>query len=69
MITLAPRESKNEDLPVQVGGIDITNDTIASIDLNIEVVDQRLKISVQGIYLGKPQDQPFEGTKKTWHLG
>jgi hypothetical protein len=69
MITLAPRESKHEDLPEQVGGIDVLNETIASLDLKIEVEDQRLKVYVQGIYIGKTQEAPFEGTQKKWSLG
>ncbi len=68
MITVAPRQNRSEDLPVQVGGLDITNETIASIDLNIEVEGDRLKVSVQGVYLGKTQDAPFENTKKSWKL-
>ena len=69
MITLAPKESKNQDLPEPVEGIDLTNETIASLDLKIEVEDKRLKVYVQGIYIGKTQDAPFEGTKKKWSLG
>jgi hypothetical protein len=68
MITLAPRENKHEDLPQPVGGIDLLNETIASLDLNIEVVDQRLRVTVQGIYIGKTQEPAFEGSKKTWQL-
>ena len=69
MITLSPRESKREDLPQPVEGIDVLNETIGSLDLKIEVEDQRLKISIQGIYIGKTQEAPFEGTKKKWSLG
>ena len=69
MITLAPRESKHEDLPEAVGGLDVLNETIAAIDLKIEIDEQRLKVTVQGIYIGKTQETPFEGTKKKWTLG
>jgi hypothetical protein len=69
MITLSPRESKHEDLPEPVGFLDVLNETIASLDLKIEVVDQRLQVTIQGIYIGKTQEAPFEGTKKKWSLG
>ena len=69
MITLAPRESKHEDLPEPVAGLDVLNETIAAIDLKIEIDEQRLKVTVQGIYIGKTQETPFEGTKKKWTLG
>ena len=68
MITLAPKENKTEDLPQPVEGIDLTNETIASLDLKIEVEGKRLKVYVQGIYIGKTQETPFEGTKKKWAL-
>lgn len=68
MIKLSPRENKHEDLPQPVEGLDLLNETIASLDLNIEIVDQRLRVTVQGIYIGKTQEPDFEGSKKTWRL-
>jgi hypothetical protein len=69
MITLAPRENRPEALPQQVGDLVLSNETIASIDLNIEIDEGTLKVTVQGVYLGKTQEAPFEETKKKWHLG
>jgi hypothetical protein len=69
MISLAPKESKQETLPEPVGGLVLSNETIASIDLEIEIEGGNLKLTVEGIYLGKTQDAPFEGTKKKWTLG
>ena len=69
MITVAPRETRQEALPEQVGSLILTNETIASIDLNIEIDEGNLKVTVQGLYLGKTQETPFNGTKKKWNLG
>jgi hypothetical protein len=69
MIKLAPRETKLEALPEPVGGLSLSNETIASIDLDIEVEDGTLKVTIQGIYLGKTEETPFEATKKKWKLG
>jgi hypothetical protein len=69
MIKLAPRETKQESLPEPVGGLSLSNETIASIDLDIEVEDGNLKVTIQGIYLGKTEETPFEATKKKWKLG
>lgn len=68
MITVAARETRHDDLPEPVGGLDIVNETIASLDLEIAIEDQRLKVAVLGIHLGKTQDAPFEPTKKKWAL-
>lgn len=68
MITLAPRENRQESLPEQVGGLLLANETIASIDLSIEIDGGNLKISINGIYLGKTQEAPFETPKKKWVL-
>lgn len=69
MITLAPKESKPETLPQQVGELVLSNETIASVDLKVEIEDSRLKVTIEGISLGKTQETPFEDTKKTWRLG
>ena len=69
MITIAPRENRQETLPDQVGSLILSNETIACVDLKIEIDQGILKVSLQGIYLGKTQETPFEGAQKTWHLG
>lgn len=69
MITITPKEVKQEALPQPVEYLILTNETLASIDADIEIEDKSLKIIIRGIYLGKPQDTPFEGTKKKWTLG
>ena len=68
MIKLAPRETKQESLPEPVGGLSLSNETIASIDLDIEIGNDNLKVTIQGIYLGKIEETPFEATKKKWKL-
>lgn len=68
MLTLAPRENRQEPLPEQVGGLTLSNETIASIDLSIEIEGGNLKIAINGIYLGKTQEAPFEVSKKKWVL-
>ncbi len=68
MISLTPRETRQESLPEQVGGLTLCNETIASIDFKIEIEAGELRITVMGIYLGKPGDSPFEPTKKKWVL-
>jgi len=68
MIALAPKESKQETLPEPVGVLVLSNETIASIDLKIEIEGNNLKLTVEGIYLGKTQEAPFEGSKKKWIL-
>jgi hypothetical protein len=69
MIKLAPKESQVHELPEPAGGVVLSNETIASIDLHIEVEDGNLKVTIQGIYLGKTEETPFEATKKKWKLG
>lgn len=69
MIKLAPKESQVHELPEPAGGLVLNNETIASIDLNLEIDRGTLKVTVQGIYLGKTDETPFEGSKKKWILG
>jgi hypothetical protein len=69
MIKLAPKESQVHELPEPAGGLVLSNETIASIDLDIEIEGGNVKVTVQGIYLGKTEEAPFEATKKKWKLG
>jgi hypothetical protein len=68
MIKLAPKESQVHDLPEPAGGLVLSNETIASIELGAVFEDGKLKVTIHGIYLGKTEETPFESTKKKWHL-
>ena len=68
MIKLAPRENQTHELPEQVGGLSLSNETIASIDLEIEQENGTLKLKVMGIYLGKTGESQESLAKKTWKL-
>lgn len=69
MTKLAPKETSQNELPQQVGGLYLVNNTIAAIDYEAEIEDGNLKVTIQGIYLGKTEETPFEATKKKWKLG
>ena len=68
MITLTPKETKNETLPEPIGALVVNNETLASLDVNIEIENQTLKITLSGIHLGKQQEPQFEASKKKWIL-
>jgi hypothetical protein len=68
MINLAPKQTQNEELPEPVGSLVLNNETIALIDLEVELEDKILKITVKGLHIGSPQETPFEPKKKKWNL-
>lgn len=68
MITLSPKETKNETLPEPIQDLTINNETLASLDVDIAIENQTLKVTLTGIHLGKPQEAPFEPVKKKWTL-
>ena len=68
MIKLAPKESQAHTLPQPSSELILSNETMASVDLDIEMNDNTLKVIIKGLYLGQTQEAPFENTKKHWKL-
>jgi len=69
MINLAPKQTQNEALPEPVESLVLNNETIALVDLDIELEDKILKITVKSLHIGSTQEAPFESKKKRWNLG
>jgi len=66
MINLAPKQTQTEQIPDPVESLVLNNETIALIDLEVELEDKVLKITVKGLHIGATQDAPFENKKKKW---
>ena len=65
---LAPKQTHPQELPEQIGALVLVNDTIASVDLGLEVENGTLKIVVQGLQIGKTQEPQEELQKKKWKI-
>lgn len=69
MISLQPREQKTNELPEPVSTVVLINETMARMDVDAEVENGVLTIKVEGLFLGKSVEAPFEGAKPVWKLG
>ena len=69
MINLAPKETKSETLPEPIQNLVLSNETLGSLDIDIEIENQTMKVTLTGIYLGKTPEPTFENSKKKWILG
>lgn len=69
MITLQPREQKDQDLPEPVNSLRLVNETIARLELEAEIENGVLRLKVVGLYLGKTAEAPEEKGPKVWKLG
>ena len=69
MISLQPAEQKVNELPDPVQTVILVNGTLARMDVDAEMEDGVLTITIAGLYLGKPAEAPFQGAKPKWTLG
>ena len=69
MIKLMPREQKGEDLPEPVQGLRLVNESVAQLDLEVEMEAGVLEVKVVGIYLGKTVEAPYQEAPPRWKLG
>jgi len=69
MITLQPREQKANELPEPVSTVLLINETMARMDVDAQMAEGVLTIKIEGLYLGKSAEAPFEGAKPVWKLG
>jgi len=66
---LSPRQTESHDLPEAVQGLTVVNETIATVDMAMELQDGVLRIHVAGITLGKSAEAPQAEVPKVWKLG
>ena len=65
---LTPRETNRQELPQPVGSLVLVNDTVAVLDVSLELSEGLLTIKVNTITLGAPSPEATPPGKKVWEI-